>query len=309
MARPLPPLNSLRAFDAAARHLSFTHAAEELGVTPAAISHQIKALEDFLGLRVFHRLQRSLVLTEAGQRLAPGLARAFREVRAAVDEVIDQEEAGPLTVSAAPSFASMWLVPRLERFRRRHSDVDVRLDASTRLTDFSRDDVDVAIRYGAGDYPDLKVQCLLEHCVTPVCAPELVAERPLTKPEDLRGHTLLHVDWRAMDEGMPNWGMWLAAVGASDVDHERGPRFNDSSLAVQAALAGHGVALVNEALVQDHLGAGRLVKPFDVGLPGPGGFNFYIVAPERSWRKPKVKAFREWLMAEAAQAGVGSGDC
>ncbi|MDX1709978.1 MAG: transcriptional regulator GcvA [Rhodovibrionaceae bacterium] len=309
MRRPLPPLNALRAFDAAARHLSFTNAAGELGVTPAAISHQIKALEDYLGVRLFRRLQRSLLLTETGQLLAPGLARGFRELQAAVDDVMDQDEAGPLTVSAAPSFASMWLVPRLERFSRQYPDIDVRLDASTSLVDFSRDDVDISIRYGAGDYPGLMVECLLEHCVTPVCAPSLLEAHPLEEPGDLRHHTLLHVDWRAMDDGMPNWGMWLAVVGAKEVDHERGPRFNDSSLAVQAAMAGHGVALINEALVEDHLADGRLVKPFEQGVSGPGGFNFYLVGPERTWRKPKIKAFREWLMEEAEHTGKRGAPC
>jgi len=299
MHSALPPLNALRAFEAAARHLSFTKAAEELRVTPAAISHQIRGLEEYVDTPLFHRLQRSLRLTAAGQALAPGLGRGFREIEGAVAEVMQADERGPLTVSAAPSFAAMWLVPRIEDFRARHPEVEVRIDASTALTDFERDAVDIAVRYGPGDYSGLMAERLIGNCVSPVASPALLARTPLERPADIRNHTLIHVDWRALDDGMPNWRMWAAAAGVDDAGTDDGPRVNDSALAVQMALAGQGLALVDQTMVTDHIEAGRLVQPFDVGVTGAGDFAYYMVAPERQWRTAKVTAFREWLRARA----------
>lgn len=299
MAKPLPPLNSLRAFEAAARHLSFSKGAEELAVTPAAISHQIKALEDHLGVRLFHRRQRNVALTEAGLLLAPGLARGFAELQAALALLHDGKQTKALVVSAAPAFASMWLVPRLPRFQERHPGYEVRLDASSGLTDFFRGDVDVGIRYGRGVYPGLRSVLLLPHNVTPVCAPALLERLPLVTVADLRRHQLLHVEWRDLDDVLPNWGIWLAAAGARDIDSRKGMRFNDSGLAVEAAMAGQGVALVNKALFADHLADGRLVAPFDVDVGSGGDFAFYIVAPDIAWDTPKLEAFRGWLLDEA----------
>lgn len=288
----------MRAFAAAARHLSFSKAADELGVTPGAVSHQIKALEDYLKVNLFHRRPAALELTEAGAALAPGLIRGFREIHAAVDSFVEHDLGGPLTVSATPSFAALWLVPRLARFYAKHPEIDVRLDANAALVDFARDDVDLAIRYGPGGYPDLNSELLFEHCVTPLCSRALIEHNRLSSPDDLSRHTLLHVEWRAMADGMPNWGMWLKAAGAHGVDPSRGLHFNDGNLALQAALAGQGVALLDEALARPHIREGRLVKPFDIGIAGPGRFAFWIVGPERTWRKPKIKAFRQWLLAE-----------
>lgn len=302
MGRGLPQLNALRAFEAAARHLSFSRAAEELHVSPAAVSHQIRALEDYLGVALFYRTKRSVVLSEAGELLAPGLTRGFGELTRAVEAVAAHDEGGPLVVSAAPTFASTWLVPRLERFRRRHPEVEVRLDASAHIVDFTREAIDVAIRYGAGGYDDVVSERLFAETVSPVCSPALLrGQHPLRTPEDLRHHTLLHQELRGLGELMPCWWMWLLAAGVEDVDASRGPRFNHGNLAVQSAVEGHGVALASDMLVVDHLAAGRLVKPFHLSVTGAGNFAFYLVAPERAWRKPRVAAFRQWLLEEARE--------
>jgi LysR family glycine cleavage system transcriptional activator len=307
---PLPPLSALRAFEAAARHLSFSKAADELAVTPGAISHQIKALEDYLKINLFNRRPSALELTEAGAALAPGLIRGFREIHAAIDSFVEQDLGGPLIVSATPSLAALWLVPRLARFYARHPDIDVRLDANAELVDFARDDVDVAIRYGPGGYEGLKSELLFEHWVTPLCSPALIEQKPLGSPDDLSGHTLLHVHWRTLVDGMPNWGMWLKAAGARGVDSTRGLHFNDGNLALQAAVAGQGIALLDEALAHQHLRDGQLVRLFDIGIAGPGRFAFWIVGPERTWRKPKIKAFREWLLTEVHASHEQTGaDC
>jgi LysR family glycine cleavage system transcriptional activator len=227
MARRIAPLNALRAFEAAARHLSFTKAAEELHVTPAAISHQIKTLEEYCGAPLFRRLTRSLLLTDQGQAALPVLREGFDMLAAASQQMARTLEDHVLTVSAAPSIAAKWLVTRLERFRLKHPEIDVRLDTSDRLTDFARDGVDMVIRYGAGNYPGLHAEPLFPTAVFPVCSPELLkGPRPLKEPNDLANHTLLHVDWSSQTVTWPVWRMWLLAAGAEGVDPERGPRFN-----------------------------------------------------------------------------------
>jgi len=299
MARTPPPLNSLRAFEAAARHLSFTKAAEELHVTPAAISHQIKGLEEQLGVPLFRRLTRALRLTEAGQAALPALRDGFGKLAEAVDLMRAHEESGVVTVSTEPSFAAKWLVPRLDRFRAAHPELEVRLDATDRLADFQRDNVDLAVRYGGGDYPGVEAELLLSEEIFPVCSPTLLdGPRPLARPEDLRHHTLIHLDWDLEDVGAPTWRMWLLAAGVSDVDFTRGPVFSMKSLALQAAIEGQGVALASSVLVADDLSAGRLIMPFDVSVCDPLDFAYYVVVPKRSANLPKVAAFRGWLLDE-----------
>jgi LysR family glycine cleavage system transcriptional activator len=299
MARTLPPLNSLRAFEAAARHLSFTKAAEELHVTPAAISHQIKGLEAQLGVPLFRRLTRALRLTEAGQAALPAVRDGFDKLAEAVDLMRAHEESGVVTVSTEPSFAAKWLVPRLDRFRAAHPEFEVRLDATDRLADFQRDNVDLAIRYGSGDYPSVEVEKLLSEEIFPVCSPKLLdGPHPLRRPEDLRHHTLIHLDWDLEDVGAPTWRMWLLAAGVTDIDFTRGPVFSMNSLALQAAIEGQGVALASSVLVADDLSAGRLVMPFDVSVCDPLDFAYYVVVPKRSAKLPKVAAFRDWLLDE-----------
>ncbi len=302
MKRQLPPLNALRAFEAAGRHLSFRKAAEELNVTPAAISHQVKALEAFCGAPLFRRLTRALLLTDTGQVALPLLAEGFDRLAEAAAGMQSQEDGPLLTVSVTPSFAAKWLVPRLDRFRAAYPDFDIRVDATDRLIDFARDTADVAIRYGLGEYSGLRADCLMSEVSAPVCSPRLLeGPHPLCTPADLRHHTLLHVDWTVEDEATPSWRMWLLAAGAHGIDATRGPRFNQESMVVQAAIEGHGVALGSNVLVDDDVAAGRLVRPFDLSLSDPLDFSYYVVCPEDAMDRPKVAAFRSWVIAEAKQ--------
>jgi LysR family glycine cleavage system transcriptional activator len=308
MPRALPPLNGLRAFEAAGRHLSFSKAAQELNVTPAAISHQIKGLEDHLQVQLFRREPRALLLTDAGQRALPEIRAAFEQLAEAVEGLRDAGEASQhvLTVSAVPSLSAKWLVPRLDRFRRQHPEIDVRLDATGTLVDFSREqDIDLGLRYGTGDYPGLETIRLAPGDVVPVCTPEVAnADPPLRRPEDLATRTLIHTRWGSGATD-PDWGEWLRSAGVPDVDSRRGPRFNHSEYALQAAMQGQGVALVMRVLVEDDLAAGRLVAPFDAADGGRGRdrcpqFSYWIVAPKAKLKLKRVRAFRDWLLDEMA---------
>lgn len=290
MTRHLPPLNALRAFEAAARHLSFTAAARELNVTQAAISHHVKALEERLALKLFHRRNRSLVLTDAGQAYLPPLREAFDTLAEATRRLTAREATATLTVSTMLSFAATWLVPKLKRFHAAHPEIEVRIVASDQLVDFGREDVDVAIRYGRGDWPGLRAERFLTEDIFPVCSPRLLGgAHPLRTPDDLCHHTLLHDDMRE------SWRMWLLAAGVDGVDPERGPAFSHSSMVMQAAIDAQGVALGRSALAADALAEGALVRPFDVSLPAE--FAYYFVCPEAIAAWPNVRAFREWLLA------------
>jgi LysR family glycine cleavage system transcriptional activator len=295
MTRRLPPLNALRAFEAAARHLSFTLAANELSVTQAAISHQVKALEDRLGIVLFRRLNRALKLTEAGEAYLPPVRDALDAIAAATERLHADESAGRLTVTTINSFAGSWLLPRMPRFRALHPEIDVLLDADDRMVDLAGGRADLAIRWGMGNWPGLRAELWMTEEVFPVCSPDLAtAEAPLRTPDDLRRHTLIHDDMRV------NWGAWLHAAGAEDVDATAGPGYTNSRLVLQVAIAGQGVALARSLLVADDLAAGRLVRPFDVAVPA--GFAYYIVALPENWDRPKVRAFRDWLFAESSGA-------
>ena len=292
----LPPLNALRAFEAAARHLSFTRAAQELSVTQAAVSHQIKALEERLGVRLFLRRNRTLVLTEEGQGYFPQVQRAFTLLRDATARVASEESKGVFTLSTLSSFAARWLVPRLGGFVARHPDIDLRLATSQHLTDFAREQVDAAIRYGSGNYAGLAATLLLTEELYPVCSPALLARAPLREPADLRNHTLLH------DHGVEEWGQWLTAAGVSGVSIEQGHWYRDSSLLLQAAIAGQGVALGRSVLAAEEIAAGRLVRPFDWSLPSMNAY--YFVCPQSSTHRAKVVAFREWLLEEVQRGNA-----
>ena len=297
MARSLPPLNALRAFESAGRHLSFTKAAAELNVTPAAISHQVKTLEELLEVPLFRRLTRALRLTDAGQAALPTLSLGFDKLAQGVEQMHAHCESGMLTISVSPSFGAMWLVPRLEHFRSRHPDIEIRIDGTDRLVDLARDNADVALRYGPGGYNGVRIDRLFSLVNTPVCSPALLSgEHPLGQPDDLRHHTLLHVDWK---DAEPSWRMWLLAAGLHDIDPTRGPQFSMENMAVQAALDGHGVALIGDILVADNLAAGRLVRPFDSSLSTPLTFSYYLLSAKDSAEQPKIAAFRDWLLEEA----------
>ena len=297
MARPLPPLNALRAFESAGRHLSFTKAAAELNVTPAAVGHQVKALETLLEVRLFRRLTRALRLTEAGQAALPTISQGFDTLAQGVEQMRAENESGVLTISVSPSFGALWLVPRLERFRSRHPDIEIRIDGTDRRVDLTRGDADVALRYGPGGYSGVRVDRLFGQVNTPVCSPALLeGEPPLRRPDDLRHHTLLHIDWKDTEA---SWRMWLLAAGLPDIDPTRGPRFTQETMAVQAALDGQGVALIGDMLVGDELAAGRLVRPFDPSLSTPLTFSYYLLSARDGASQPKVAAFRDWLLEEA----------
>lgn len=299
MARSLYPLNALRAFEASARRLSFVAAAEELHVTPAAISHQVKRLEQYLGIALFRRMPRGLLLSESGQSLLSELREVFLHLDKAMERVAQSDSQGPLTISVAPVFAVKWLVPRLRGFDTLHPDIDVRMSSSVRVVDFQRDAFDAAIRLGRGRYPGLHAVKLLDESVTPMCSPRLFAgAHALRHSDDLRHHVLLHDDSMDFDPSAPNWNAWLHAAGATKVDASRGPRFSQPDLALQAAVDGAGVALGWRHLAAADLAAGRLVQPFVLTLPLRSAF--YLVYPEASEARQKIASFREWLLKEIA---------
>jgi LysR family glycine cleavage system transcriptional activator len=268
-------------------------------VTPGAVSQQIKQLEDHLGVALFRRTNRQMLLTDEGQACLPGLVEAFDRMHAALAEIARVGQDGRLTVSVAPSLASKWVVPRLDRFTAKHPEIDVLVSASMTLVDFEAEDLDCAIRYGAGRYPGLVVEKLMEESVVPVCSPALLKEKRLKTPADLKGFTLLHDDSPDLDPSCPDWRMWLRAAGVDAVDARRGLRFNQSSLVVEAAISGRGVALAKARLAADDLRAGRLVSLFD--LKQPIQFAYYFVSPRAKSALKRVQAFRKWLQDEIAK--------
>jgi LysR family glycine cleavage system transcriptional activator len=312
MAAPLPPLSSLRAFEAAARHMSFRKAAEELNVTPAAISHQLKTLEDYLGVRLFRRANRRVELTPAARAAVPYLHEGFKAIVEGVERLRRGEGSNMLTVSAAPSFAGKWLMPRLHRFVSRFPQIDVRLLARMRsarpvtaalpvrrdINDTSLDDADVAIRFGDGDFPGMRVERLLELTVTPMASPQLLRSgEPLQRIEALRHYTLLHDDTGYFRSGRLNWDCWLHAAGVTGIDTSHGVHFSHANLAIDAAVDGLGVLLSLPALAAADLAVGRLVTPFELRLPTD--YSYYIICDPEESERPAIQAFTDWLLEEA----------
>ena len=317
MTARLPSLNTLRAFEAAARHLSFKKAAKELHVTPAAISHQVKALEGYLGFQLFHRLNRGLVLTAAAQASLPKLQEGFGCLAEAVEQMQASERAGVLRVNVTPGFASKWLVPRLHRFVAGQPEIDVKISANLKLVDVqtkaqkagielldvSIDDADILIRFGLGNYPGLRVDKLFSVVAAPMCSPSLQqGEYPLRQPTDLYHHVLLHDDSVYLLGGRSYWDKWLELAGVQGVDTSRGLRFNHAEMALEAAAEGLGVVLTLTALATSDLAAGRLIMPFQPYLPLD--YAYYLVCPEATANCPKVAIFREWLLDEARRAAM-----
>jgi len=301
VVRRLPSLNSLRAFEAAARHSSISAAASELNVTPAAISQQIKGLEAQLNVNLFRRMNRALTLTEHGRLLFPGLSDGFDQLDDAVAEVHRVQSKGLLNLSSSPSFASKWLSPRLDRFQAAYPEIEVRISASTDLVDFRREEMDCAVRFGLGQYEGVEAIWLLGEEVFPVCSPTLLdGPEGLRSLEQLRHHRLLHDGTPMPDDMTPDWRMWLKAARAKGVDPAIGMTLAPWTMVVQAAIEGQGVALGRRALVANDLAAGRLVRPFDLGLPL--AFSHWLVYPSGADRQPKIRAFRDWITAEAQDA-------
>ena len=295
----LPPLTSLRAFVATARHLSFTRAADELHVTSAAIGQQIRLLEDYLGQALFLRNRGRLELTETGLTLMPGLTDAFDRVLDTMARLNANSDAAPIRVSVAPSFASKWLVPRLAALRVHAPDLEVLVDSSAKLADPGRDETDCVIRYGLGAYPGLTIDRLFSEAVIPVCSPELAETHGLWRgPEALLGVPLLHEDGPERDASCPDWPAWLRGNGVNLRVGEPGMRFNQSSLVIDAAIAGQGVGLGKLRLIAADLESGRLVSPF--GEPQAVEFSYFFATTPHKTKLGRVELFRDWLLAEAA---------
>jgi len=292
MLRRLPSLNALKAFEAAARHESFTKAASELNVTQGAVSHQVKGLEAELGLRLFTRERQRLLITEAGRSYLEVVRDSFDRLAVGTNRLLQRQKAGVLTVTTSPNFAAKWLVHRLGHFIDTYPDIDLRLSATPHHIDFAREDIDLAIRHGDGNWPGLHVTRLCAEELFPVCSPKLVRGRgALRSPADLKRHTLLHVGDRN------GWSQWAEAARVKGDHLTRGPIFSQASMAIDAAIDGQGVALARTALAAWDLGAGRLVRPFALALKAP--FAYWIVCPKSTADLPKIATFREWLLAEA----------
>jgi LysR family transcriptional regulator, glycine cleavage system transcriptional activator len=298
MPRFLPPLNSLRAFEAAGRLLSFSKAAAELHVTPAAISHQIRGLEDYLHVQLFRRSTRRLFLTEPGQLALNHFREGFDRLAKGVDALRTRGERGVLTVSTAPSFAAKWLVPRLGAFAQQYPEIDLRLAANTALVDFDRDNVDAAIRFGRGIYDGLASYKLFEESLTPMLNPKLVGRRKSVKnPADLAQLPLLHDDSVRMTGRQPGWADWFKLARVADADTSRGIHFDDGHLVLQAAAEGRGVALGRVVLAAADLASGALVAPFSITIALNVGY--YLVVPETRSDQPSIAVFRRWISEEA----------
>ena len=300
MPAPLPSLNGLRAFEAAARHMSFTRAAAELNVTQTAISHQIRRLEEQLGTKLFIRRNRALSLTREAREYLPSIRSAFEDLRQATARLRRPEREGVLTVSTTASLATKWLVSRVAAFQDAHPGIAVRISTSAHLVDFQREEVDVAVRYGRGHWPGLRAEWLMAERLFPVCSPALLAAKPLREPTDLADHTLLHTSVSRED-----WQLWLTAAGLPlSIAARRGLTFDQGFMAVQAAVEGLGVALGRTRLVEADLAAGRLVAPFDIALPQDAGY--YVVSPVATAESAKVALFRRWLIASATPGALAS---
>src|SRR6201988_4306661 len=295
MSARLPSLNGLRAFEAAARHLSFTQAAAELNVTQTAISHQIRRLEEELGIRLFVRKNRALALTPKARDYLPGVRAAFNDLRLATDQLLRKDGDHVLTVSTLASLAAKWLLPRLSAFQEAHPGIDVHITTSTALVDFKSGDVDAAIRYGRGQWPGLRADWLMADKMFPVCSPELLkGKKPLKKPEDLADHVLLHT----MAGNDDDWRLWLTAAGLpTNLSKQPGITFDMVFMTIKAAIDGIGVAMGRKSYVKDDIAKGSLVVPFEITLPADAGF--YLVSPEGRADSPKLSAFRNWLVATA----------
>lgn len=293
MPANLPPLTALRAFDAAARHLSFARAAEELHVTPAALSFQIKSLEEHLGQPLFRRLNRAVELTEAGRTLAPGSAEGFRTLVAAWQATRRLQDTRALTVTAGPAFTAKWLAPRLYDFAHAHPEIELRFSASLRIMDFDRDEVDVAIRYGLGPYTGLYAVQLGQEWMTPVMTPEMAARFPT--PESLTAATFVFDEHLEMFPPACNWAAWFRAAGVP-FEPTQGARFSQSDHAVDAALAGAGVALGRRSMTIKDLHEGRLVAPYPIALGSKAQFRF--LCPDGQETRPQVRAFHDWILTE-----------
>lgn len=303
MSRLLPGTRALRTFEAAARHLNFTRAADELGLTPAAVSHQVKEIEEQLELVLFTRTSRTMRLTEAGNVLFEASIDALDLLNRAVSRARKVTRGTALLkVTLDAQFATKWLMRRVDDFRHQKPGIELRFDITYDVRDFERDDVDIGIRFGTGKYAGLCAHRLFDNIIIPVCSPGLLTSGPpLREPRDLFNHTLAHIEWARQGVTWPNWRMWMAAAGISDFDDSRTIVFRNSTDAVQAAIEGNAVALADFAMVANDLSEGRLVQPFELGLRVGAEFAYFLVYPESTADDPRIVAFREWILEEVAR--------
>lgn len=301
MRRPMPPLNALKAFEATARHLSFTKAAAELHVTPAALSHQIRGLEDLLGLKLFFRRARAIELTDAARLIYPGIQTGFESLRAAVERLEPSRQDRVLVVSATPGLTAKWLAPRLYRFLGKHPDIDTRISASSAYVNFAADGVDVGIRLSSGNHPELYVEKLSDEWLLPLCSPRLLdGAHPLRSPKDLVHFTLIQVDLPGV---VPTWSDWFQMAGIDGIDSTRGLRLNVADHALDAASESAGVVLAYKVVASRDIGLGRLIVPFGPEIALPGRSYFFVCQKGHEKRAP-VKAFRDWAFAEIADTAA-----
>ena len=293
MARRLPPLNSLKCFEAAGRLLSFTRAAQELNVTQAAVSHQIKVIEEDLGVSLFIRYPRKLVLTEQGKALLPELIEAFDKISSAVGALrTGEQDNSMISVRLAPSFAAKWLSPKLKDFWFQYPKIDLCLFHSHPAVNFEQEQIDIAVTYGKGDWPGVVAERLLSLDFFPVCPPSFMDnDKPLSDINNLRYYTLLH------DANYECWNDWLKHAGVKDINANKGTTIDDTNVLIQAAVDGQGIALGSTTFVEDLLESGRLVRPFDISLSN--NFAYYVVYPAAHLKNPAVKAFKDWLLSLA----------
>ena len=295
MNRRLPPLNALRAFEAGARHLKFARAADELAVTPTAISHQIRHLEDWFGVALFSRNKRQLTLTDSGAQLYPVVSQALdriAEVSCRIHQSIDR---ATLTVSVTPTFGSRWLASRLGRFWAAYPEIDLRIHHSVQLIDFKRDDVDLAIRWGLGPWPDVVSEKLIDAAAVPMCSPaKLKGLHPLLTPSDLRNHILLH------ETNHQEWSEWMIAAGLDEADGQRGPVLDDPNSLVRAAIEGHGVFLGTPTMFSTEIDNGTLIQPFATFSELEPAY--FLVYPEEAIQQQKIQAFRDFLLSEVHES-------
>ena len=290
MGRRLPPLNSLKCFEAAGRLLSFTGAARELSVTQAAISHQIKVIEEFLGFPLFVRYPRRLALTEQGKVLLPEVIEAFDRVSQAIGTLDKEQYSNLLSVRLAPSFAAKWLSPRLKYFWLQYPEIDLCLFHAHDAVDFEREEIDIAVTYGKGDWPNVVADKLLSLDFFPVCSPTFMHnDKPLTNIDNLRYYSLLH------DANYECWQDWLKLAGVNGIATEKGTIIDDTNVLIQAAIDGQGIALGSSTFVEDHLESGKLIRPFETVLVNE--FSYYVVCPPAHLKNPAVLAFKEWLLS------------
>lgn len=289
----LPPLNALKAFEAAARHESFTRAAEELCVTQGAVSHQVKALEAELAIKLFNRERQRLIITEAGRDYLAVVRDALDRIAVGTERLLQRQSAGVLTVSTSPDFAAKWLVHRLGHFAEAHGSIDLRVSATMHHVDFAREDVDMAVRHGDGNWPGLDAVQLSSEQLFAICSPKLLAGRRSGKPADILKFPLIHLDSRA------DWTKWLRVAGISDENVRHGPVLNRASMVIDAAINGQGIALARTTLAAWDLINGRLVRPFAEALRLSK--TYWVVCPKATSSVPKIVTFRDWLLAEASE--------